>query len=105
MLPPSATLREEWVVRLAFYARAALVPRMQRYLHDHVAGALRVGTRELREAQRRGEVRKGIDLARAYRQIMATVAGIAVSEVVSPNVIPPAAQKRMLRDALTILRA
>jgi len=50
-------------------------------------------------------VRKGIDLARAYRQIMATVAGIAVSEVVSPNVIPPAAQKRMLRDALTILRA
>jgi AcrR family transcriptional regulator len=105
ILPLSATLREEWVVRLAFYARAALVPRMQRYLHDHVAGALRVGTRELREAQRRGEVRKGIDLARAYRQIMATLAGIAVSEVVSPNVIPPAAQKRMLRDALTILRA
>jgi len=92
-------------VRLAFYARAALAPKMQAYLHEHVARALRAGTRELREAQATGEVARSIDLARSYRVIMATVAGIAVSEVVSPGVVAPAVQKRMLRDAISIVRA
>ena len=90
---------------LAFYARAALAPKMQAYLHEHVARALRAGTRELREAQATGEVARSIDLARSYRVIMATVAGIAVSEVVSPGVVAPAVQKRMLRDAISIVRA
>jgi AcrR family transcriptional regulator len=105
ILPVSDSLRDEWVVRLAFYARAALAPRMQTYLHEHVARALRAGTRELREAQVTGEVARGIDLARSYRVIMATVAGIAVSEVVSPGAVAPAVQKRMLRDAISIVRS
>ncbi len=105
ILPVSDSLRDEWVVRLAFYARAALAPRMQTYLHEHVARALRAGTLELREAQVTGEVARGIDLARSYRVIMATVAGIAVSEVVSPGVVAPAVQKRMLRDAISIVRS
>lgn len=104
ILPVSASLRDEWVVRLAFYARAALAPKMQTYLHDHVSRALRGGTRELREAQAAGEVARGVDLARSYRVIMATVAGIAVSEVVSPGFIAPAVQKRMLRDAISVVR-
>jgi AcrR family transcriptional regulator len=105
ILPVSASLRDEWVVRLAFYARAALAPKMQAYLHEHVARALRAGTRELREGQVSGEVARSIDLARSYRVIMATVAGIAVSEVVSPGVVAPAVQKRKLRDAISIVRA
>jgi AcrR family transcriptional regulator len=104
ILPVSDSLRDEWVVRLAFYARAALAPRMQAYLHEHVSRALRAGTRELREAQGTGEVARGVDLARSYRVIMATVAGIAVSEVVSPGAVAPAVQKRMLRDAISIVR-
>jgi AcrR family transcriptional regulator len=105
ILPVSESLRDEWVVRLAFYARAALAPKMQAYLHDHVSRALRVGTRELRDAQLAGEVARGVNLARSYRVIMATVAGIAVSEVVSPGVIAPAVQKRMLRDAISVVRS
>ena len=104
ILPLSESLRDEWVVRLAFYARAALAPKMQAYLHEHVSRALRFGTRELRELQLTGEVAKGVNLARSYRVIMATVAGVAVSEVVSPGVLAPAAQKRMLRDAISIVR-
>ena len=104
ILPVSESLRDEWVVRLAFYARAALSPKMQEYLNNHVSLAMRVGTRELREAQVAGEVAKEVNLARAYRVIMATVAGIAVSEVVSPGAIAPAVQKRMLRDAISLLR-
>lgn len=104
ILPLDTALREEWVVRLAFYARAAQVPRMQAYLMSHVAAALREGVADLRHAQRAGEIRKGGNLSRAYRMIIATVAGIAVSEVVSPRVLQPATQKRMLRDAISILR-
>lgn len=105
ILPLSTPLREEWVVRLAFYARAALVPQMQSYLTGHVQSALRVATGELRDARRAGEVRQGIDLTRAYRGVIAMVAGIAVSEVVSPHKIPPVMQKRMLRDGIDLLRA
>lgn len=104
ILPLDTSLREEWIVRLAFYARAALVPRMQSYLMSHVAAALRTGVMDLRHAQRAGEIRKGGNLPRAYRMIIATVAGIAVSEVVSPRVLSPTTQKRMLRDAISILR-
>ena len=69
----------------------------------HVSKALRIGTRELRDAQLTGEVARDVNLVRAYRGIMAAVAGIAVSEVVSPGVIAPAVQKRMLRDAVSTL--
>lgn len=103
ILPLNESLRDDWVVRLAFYARAALVPRMQNYIKQHVQSALRVGANELRTAQRNGEVRKGINVNRAYRGIMATVAGIAVAEVASPRSIPHTTQKRMLRDALALL--
>jgi AcrR family transcriptional regulator len=105
ILPLSASLRDEWVVRLAFYARAALARKMQQYLHDHVSKAVRIGTGELRDAQLTGEVARDINLPRAYRGIMATVAGIAVSEVVSPGVLAPAVQKRMLRDSISRLRS
>ena len=105
ILPVSESWRDEWVVRLAFYARAALAPRMQAYLHSHVGRALRIGTRELRDAQLAGEVARDVNLVRAYRVIMATVAGIAVSEVVSPGMVAPAVQKRMLRDAISLVRA
>jgi AcrR family transcriptional regulator len=105
ILPLTPALRDEWIVRLAFYARAALVPKMQVYLSDHVGAAVRTGVAELREAQRSGEVKQNIDLFRAYRAVMATVAGIGVSEVVSPNVLTPAVQKRMLKDALALLEA
>ena len=57
----SESLRDEWVVRLAFYARAALAPKMQEYLHSHVSTALRIGTRELREAQLTGEVARDVE--------------------------------------------
>lgn len=103
ILPLTPALRDEWVVRLAFYARAALVPKMQQYLRDHVSAALRGGVTELREAQRAQEVRTNINLVRAYRSVMATVAGIGVSEVVSPNVLSAATQRRMLKDVLGAL--
>jgi TetR/AcrR family transcriptional regulator, transcriptional repressor of bet genes len=104
ILPLNQALREEWVVRLAFYARAALVPAMQEYLHQHVLQALRDGIREMREARKSGEVRAGLNLSRAYRNIMATATGIAVSEVVSPGSVAPATQKRMLSEAVGGLR-
>jgi AcrR family transcriptional regulator len=104
ILPLTAVLRDEWVVRLAFYARAALVPKMQMYLRDHVSAALRSGVAELREAQRAAEIRANVNLVRAYRSVMATVAGIGVSEVVSPNVLSAATQRRMLKDVLVVLQ-
>ena len=104
ILPLNQALRAEWAVRLAFYARAALVPGMQRYLHDHVDRAVRAGVRDLRHACRQGDLRPGLPLARTYRSILATVAGIAVAEVVSPEALSPAMQKRMLADALCPLR-
>lgn len=105
ILPLNEALRDEWVVRLAFYTRAALVPRMQDYIKQHVQSALRVGAGELRAAQRSGEVRRDINASRSYRGIMATVAGIAVAEVASPHSVPHTTQRRMLRDALELLRA
>ena len=54
ILPVSDSLRDEWVVRLAFYARAALAPKMQAYLHEHVARAhRRPGARPIRHAASR----------------------------------------------------
>jgi AcrR family transcriptional regulator len=105
ILPLTPALRAEWAVRLAFYARAALAPGMQKYLHGHVDRALQAGVRDLQQARRQGEIRRGVPLARSYRNIMATVAGIAVAEVVSPHGIAPALQKRMLRDAIEAVRA
>lgn len=105
ILPLNDALRGEWVVRLSFYARAAQVPRMQDYIKQHVQGAVRSGAAELRDAQRTGEVRADINPNRAYRGVMATVAGIAVSEVASPHSIPHTTQRRMLRDALAMLKA
>jgi len=104
ILPLNEEWRDEWVVRLAFYARAALVPQMQGYLHAHVLNALRSGIQEMRESRQAGEVREGVNLARAYRSIMATATGIAVSEVVSPGSVAPATQKRMLAEAVNALR-
>jgi AcrR family transcriptional regulator len=104
ILPLNEALRDEWVVRLSFYARAALDSKMQRYLRDHVDNALRHGTRELRESQKQGEISAGVNLVVAYRTIMALVAGIAVSEVVSPGTVTAAVQKRMLRDAIASLK-
>jgi AcrR family transcriptional regulator len=104
ILPLNEELRDEWVVRLAFYARAALVSKMQRYLHDHVGKALRRGIRDLRECQQQQQIKQQLNLVRTYRTIMATVAGIAVSEVVSPRSVAPNAQRRMLRDVIEALR-
>lgn len=104
ILPLSPQLREEWIVRLAFYLRAALVPRMQQYIARHVASAVREALGDLRQAQAMGTVKTGINLTQAYRGIIATVAGIAVSEIVSPNMIAPASQKGMLKNAMEIVR-
>ena len=104
ILPLNEELRDEWVVRLAFYARAALDSKMQRYLHDHVGGALRRGIRELRACQNQQLIKPQLNLVRTYRTIMATVAGIAVSEVVSPGSVPASSQRRMLRDVIEALR-
>lgn len=104
ILPLNPELRGEWVVRMAFYVRAAHVPGMQHWIAKHVAAALREAVGDLREGQREGTVRTGIGLPELYRGVIATVAGIAVSEIVSPNQISPAAQKRLLRNALAILR-
>jgi len=105
ILPLNESLRGEWVVRLSFYARAAQVPRMQNYIKQHVQGAVRNGVAELRDSQRAGEVRADINTNRAYRGILATVAGIAVAEVASPHSISHTTQRRMLRDALKLLKA
>ncbi|WP_170112557.1 hypothetical protein [Sphingomonas fennica] len=51
----------------------------------------------------KNEVRKGINLTQFYRGIIATVAGIAISEIVSPNLLSPASQKQMLKNAMRIL--
>ena len=105
ILPLTEALRDEWVVRLSFYARAALDSKMQHYLRDHVDNALRQGVSELRECQKRHEIGAELNPVDVYRTIMALVAGIAVAEVVSPGSMTPAAQKRQLRDAIAGLRA
>ena len=104
ILPVTPTQREEWIVRMVFYVRAALTPRMQSYIARHVAAAIREAVGDLRQAQAAGAVRKGVNLTQAYRGIIATVAGIAISEIVSPNLLSPASQKQMLRNAMQILR-
>lgn len=105
ILPLSPHAREEWIVRMAFYVRAALVPRMQKYISAHVAAAIRTAVADLRLGQRKGEVKAGVNLVQLYRGVIATVAGIAVSEIVQPDLIPPATQKRMLKTALSGLCA
>lgn len=103
ILPLTPALREEWVVRMAFYVRAALTPRMQKYIAQHVGSAVREAVSDLRQAQLAGMVRKGVNLTQFYRGIIATVAGIAISEIVSPNLLSPASQKQMLKNAMRIL--
>ncbi|WP_380872923.1 hypothetical protein ACFB49_38170 [Sphingomonas sp. DBB INV C78] len=103
ILPLTPAMREEWVVRMAFYVRAALNPRMQEYIARHVGIAVREAVGDLRQAQAAGAVRTGINLTQFYRGIIATVAGIAISEIVSPNLLSPASQKQMLKNAMRIL--
>lgn len=103
ILPLTPALREEWVVRMAFYVRAALNPRMQEYIARHVGIAVRSAVGDLRQAQLAGAVRTGINLTQFYRGIIATVAGIAISEIVSPSLLSPASQKQMLKNAMRIL--
>lgn len=103
ILPLTPAMREEWVVRMAFYVRAALNPRMQEYIVRHVGIAVREAVGDLRQAQAAGAVRTGINLTQFYRGVIATVAGIAISEIVSPNLLSPASQKQMLKNAMRIL--
>lgn len=105
ILPLTPVLREEWIVRMAFYVRAALNPRMQKYIVQHVGSAVREAVADLRQAQLAGVVRKGVNLTQFYRGVIATVAGISISEIVSPNLLSPASQKQMLKNAMRILSA
>lgn len=100
VLPTSDDIRDEWIVRFAFYARAAVEPRMQAYLNDHVMQAAREGVQDLKEAARRNEIPQTINFQRSYRNLISMVAGVAVAEVVSPNSLSPSAQKLMLKDAI-----
>jgi TetR/AcrR family transcriptional repressor of bet genes len=97
LLPVNDELLDEWRVRLAFITLAGQSEERQ--------GAHQsLGLKLLRQAQRDGELKKGLSPVNCYRQLAALVYGLGVSAVAGDGQWSPAVQKNLLKGAINDLR-
>lgn len=105
LLPLTRELHDEWSVRVAFYARAATTPTMQKLLSQHYQRDLRAGIKDLEDARSLGEIRSGVEPADAYRSIMSSVGGVGLTAVMNPAQLAPKDQIAILKHCIDALRS
>ena len=92
-------------IEISFWGRALGNPALRRLQHaefDRFAERLRA---HLAEADSRGEVRDGVDLALASHQLLVLIDGLSAERVLYPDRVTPARQQQMLDELLDSLRA
>ena len=92
-------------IEISFWGRALGNPGLRRLQHaefDRFAERLRA---HLAEAESRGELRDGVDLALASHQLLVLIDGLSAERVLYPDRVTPARQQQMLDELLDRLRA
>jgi AcrR family transcriptional regulator len=92
-------------IEISFWGRALGNPGLRRLQHaefDRFAERLRT---HLAEAESRGELRDGVDLALASHQLLVLIDGLSAERVLYPDRVTPARQQQMLDELLDSLRA
>jgi AcrR family transcriptional regulator len=92
-------------IEISFWGRALGNPALRRLQHaefDRFAERLRA---HLAEADSRGELRDGVDLALASHQLLVLIDGLSAERVLYPDRVTPARQRQMLDELLDSLRA
>jgi BetI-type transcriptional repressor, C-terminal len=92
-------------IEISFWGRALGNPALRRLQHaefDRFAARLRT---HLSEAVSRGELRDGVDIALASRQLLVLIDGLSAERVLYPDRVTPARQRQMLDELLESLRA
>jgi len=103
-LPTNSVVLDEWKVRLAFNTRAGLSPEMRDILTLSSARQQQLGLSCLRQAQKAGELRAGLNLRNSYRSLTALVAGISLGVVLDQQSLSVSTQRHLLKTAIENLR-
>jgi AcrR family transcriptional regulator len=104
LLPVNDELLDEWRVRLAFVTLSGQSEEVQALLAERQAAQQSLGLKLLRQAQRAGELRKGLSPLNCYRQLLALVYGLGVAAVAGDGQWSSAVQKNLLKGAVNDLR-
>ncbi|MBN7798161.1 TetR/AcrR family transcriptional regulator [Parahaliea mediterranea] len=104
LLPVNDELVDEWRVRLAFVTLAGQSDDVQAIIAERQATQQAEGVRLLRQAQRAGQLKKGVSPVNAYRLLSSLVNGLGVAAVVGDGQWSPAVQKGLLKGAVNDLR-
>jgi AcrR family transcriptional regulator len=92
-------------IEISFWGRALGNPALRTLQHaefDRFADRLRT---YLAEADSRGELRDGVDIALAAHQLLVLIDGLSAERVLYPDGVTPARQQQMLDELLDRLRA
>jgi AcrR family transcriptional regulator len=103
-LPLDAERDLEAQIEISFWGRALGNPGLRRLQHsefDHFVERLRA---HLAEAEKRGELRAGVDLDLAAHQLVVLIDGLSAERVLYPDRIGPDRQEQLLDELLGGLR-
>lgn len=104
LLPINFQVIEEWKVNIAFSARVALSQEMRDTLSAFNAMQEREGMNCLRQAQKAGELKSGVNLRNSYRGLMALVAGLSLTVIMAEEALSGPIQRQILKTAIENLR-
>jgi AcrR family transcriptional regulator len=104
LLPLTDELLDEWRVRLAFVTMAGQSEDVRDLLAERQEAQQSVGLKLLRQAQRAGELKKGLSPVNCYRQLLALVYGVGAAVVSGDTQWSPTVQKNLLKGAVNDLR-
>lgn len=103
-LPTIPGIVEQWKVRFSFYSRTLLSSEMQTELSRRDAVHQNIALRCLRQAQKAGELKPGLNLRNSYRSLLALVSGISLLVISGGEQLSSAAQRQILKTAIENLR-
>lgn len=104
LLPTNAQVINEWRVSIAFSARVALSLEMRNKLSTFNATQQREGMDCLRQAQKAGELRPGLNLRNSCRCLLALVSGLSLAVIMEEEALSGPIQRQILKTAIENLR-
>jgi AcrR family transcriptional regulator len=104
LLPTNTQVIDEWKVSIAFSARVALSQEMRDKLSTFNAMAQRESMNCLRQAQKAGELRPGLNLRNSCRSLLALVSGISLAVIMEEDALSGPIQRQILKTAIENLR-
>ena len=104
LLPTNTHVIDEWKVSIAFSARVALTQEMRDKLSTFNTMAQREGMNCLRQAQKAGELRPGLNLRNSCRSLFALVSGLSLAVIMEKDALSGPIQRQILKTAIENLR-